>query len=485
MFFASARRYVSLRLKKFPFRERHKILRAVPFEVEDEIPFSQNEAIFEAKVVRFEGKSSDVLAMACPKDRVKDVVQLAQDGGIRPSILSLETVALSNFLETWQSPPPEAMPVSMEMAGSEKLGDLLIDVGHVATKCMFYEDGALVGVRHIDWGGRNIITHVAQKYGLSVLQATKEVEAKAFIALDKSTATKEQAAFSKVIETAMMELVRELRLKILEVKADNHLNIVKANMTGGPTQIRGFGGFLTQHLEIAFNRIKLLSMLPNVAFEQDPGTEAVAGVAIGLAIEGLKRPRNPAVNFMKDDFASQSQTMERIWEKWGYSVKLGTVAFVLFFIYAFIRDSLGASMMAASEEALKAQAAAIANMKGSGASASKIKKFLSEHEKEQKARKQAERVLKLNSALDVLNAVSQALPDKGITIDVKRFSVENDTAEIQGYLLSGTRIGDLQTALQGAATSGKVESVTPQLSPQTGKVPFGFKFHVNRFEGGG
>src|SRR5438270_165472 len=78
--FCVRQEHVSLRLKQFPFRERHKILRAVPFEVEDEIPFSQIDAIFEAKVVRYEGKAADVLAMACPKDRVRDVLQMAHDG---------------------------------------------------------------------------------------------------------------------------------------------------------------------------------------------------------------------------------------------------------------------------------------------------------------------------------------------------------------------------------------------------------------------
>src|ERR1700733_5269719 len=82
---------VSLRLKRFPFRERHKILRAVPFEVEDEIPFSLTDSIFEAKILRFEGRTTDVLAMACLKDRVKNAIQLAHDGGVHPTLLSLET----------------------------------------------------------------------------------------------------------------------------------------------------------------------------------------------------------------------------------------------------------------------------------------------------------------------------------------------------------------------------------------------------------
>jgi general secretion pathway protein L len=342
----------------------------------------------------------------------------------------------------------------------------------------------LVTARQIDWGGRNIVGQIAQKYGLSLMQATKELEAKSFIALEKSTATKDQVAFSKVIETAVMDLVRELRLKILEVKADHRLEIVKAHMTGGPTQMKGLGGFLTQHLEIAFNRFKLMSFLPNIAFESDAHVESVAGVAIGLAIEGLKRPRNPSVNFLKEEFAKQSETFARLWEKWGYAVQIGAAAFVLFFIYAFIRDSMTSSMVDASDQALRTQASAIANLKGSSASPSKIKKFLADHEKEQKARKQAEKVLKLNSPLDVLNLISQNMPEKGIMMDVAHFTVDGNMAEIQGYIAGGNRMTDVQRALQAAAIDGKAEPVTPQIPQKPGKQPFAFRLHVNRMEGG-
>jgi general secretion pathway protein L len=474
---------VSLRFKKFPFRERHKILRTVPFEVEDEIPFSNLDAIFEAKIVRLEGKTADVLAMACPKDRVRDVVQLAHDGGAHPTLVSLESVSLSNLLEHWNLPPPETIPSASAEFQKEHDGEILLDIGHCSTKVLFYENGALIAVRQIDWGGRNILNMIAQKYGINVVQAFRELETKSQIVLDKTKATKEQAAFSKVIEASLNDLIRELRLKIIEVQADHHLHLVKAHMTGGTTRLKGLGGFLTQNLELTFNRLKHLSMLPSVVFEQTAKIESVSGVAIGLAIEGLKRPRNPAVDFLKGEFAKQSRTFEKIWDKWGFAIQIGAAAFVTFFTYAVLRDSMSSSLEEAAQDALKVQAAAVANLKGSAASPSKIKKFLAEHEREQKARKQAERVLKLNSALDIVNMISQNLPDRGISVDVKHLLVDGDVAEIHGYLLQNTKVTDLQRALQSASSDGKIEAIAPQNKPAPGKQPFGFKFHVSRFEG--
>ncbi|MFW1582039.1 hypothetical protein ACEV7R_23715, partial [Vibrio parahaemolyticus] len=86
---------------------------------------------------------------------------------------------------------------------------------------------------------------------------------------------------------------------------------------------------LTQHLEIPFNKLKVLQLTPSLTFEAMDAIEAVAGVAIGLAIEGLRRPRNPAVNFLKEEFAVQSKTFEKIWEKWGYTIQLCAAFFVV------------------------------------------------------------------------------------------------------------------------------------------------------------
>ena len=44
---------VVLRFRHFPFKERFKILRSIAFELEDDIPFSQEDAVFDAKITRY------------------------------------------------------------------------------------------------------------------------------------------------------------------------------------------------------------------------------------------------------------------------------------------------------------------------------------------------------------------------------------------------------------------------------------------------
>ena len=77
---------VSVRNKIFPFTERLKIIKSLPFELEEELPFSNDTAIYDAKVIHHFGSTAEVLACATPKNRIQKVLDLMQDSNIDLSI---------------------------------------------------------------------------------------------------------------------------------------------------------------------------------------------------------------------------------------------------------------------------------------------------------------------------------------------------------------------------------------------------------------
>jgi general secretion pathway protein L len=222
-----------------------------------------------------------------------------------------------------------------------------------------------------------------------------------------------------------------------------------------------------------------------VNFEFTPQLELVTGTAVGLALEGLRRPRNPAANFLKGDLAKQTHFFEAVWEKWGYAAQLAGAAFVAFFTYAVIRDSLATRLLDESEKALKAQAQVIAGMPARQASASKIRKFISNQDRLEKSRKQAEKVLRLNSALDVVEMISSSLPSKAMTkLEVKRITIAQDQAEVHGHTTTDYDKESIGKALQKVAVGGAVTPIPSKISAPSGRTPFAFKFRVQRGSGG-
>ena len=88
---------VSLRQKSFPFRERYQITKSLPFQLSDDVPFDQMDAVFEAKFLANYGRNTDILALVCPKKYIKEVVSLANDAGIEPHIVTAEGLGIPNL----------------------------------------------------------------------------------------------------------------------------------------------------------------------------------------------------------------------------------------------------------------------------------------------------------------------------------------------------------------------------------------------------
>src|SRR5437879_440873 len=79
--------HITSRILTFPFLERRKILQSLPFELEDVIPMSQSDAIFDFRTIWQKGTSTKVLAVAAPKRYIQDLLHLCDDAGLSPDIV--------------------------------------------------------------------------------------------------------------------------------------------------------------------------------------------------------------------------------------------------------------------------------------------------------------------------------------------------------------------------------------------------------------
>ncbi len=474
---------VAVRNRVFPFKERFKILKSLAFELEDDIPFSQDDAIFDAKLIRYQGNQTEVLALAAPNEHIQESLSLIHDCGIEPSILSLETLAINNFFENWTANPPER-PANFQSTPEATPAEIVIDIGHRGTNVLAYSDGVLIGVQHVDWGALQIAESIAIKYNLHITEALKEVQRKSFVLLTHESANKDQAIFSDVIKESMDYLCHELRLRLLELQATTHTRITSAQLIGGGSQIKNLGAYLTQKLEIQVNRLKSLEGLGQIYWETRPQNELTSLVAIGLAIEGHKRAKNPAINFLQNEFAKQSQVFGRFVEKWGHSLQLLAAAFVLLLIYGFMKESLSLDLANQSSESLRKQAATVANLSGTKANPREIRRFIQKAENDEKNMALIEKVTQVNSALDIFKQINSVVPRKEqLALDITRLVVENSMVRIEGYVKSKAQVDALSLALRGLSTDGKVQGLSSNLQAKAGLEVFSFGFNVNRIEG--
>ncbi len=476
---------VAIRNKFFPFNDRIKISKSLAFELEEDLPFSSDNAIFDAKIIRTIGGGAEVLACAAPKTHVQNAIHRAQDAGIDPYLISAEGTAFANIFEKWNEAPP-ALPTQIENMDDPdsrpiRNVNVILNMGHTRTLVSAFDGNTLIGVRSILWGGKNIAEAIALKYEIPFLDAIKELNTKAFILTNKQGATFDQVTFSDTIAKSVREMTRDLQLSLLELKSEFNAQIVSIGLTGGVSQIKNLGPFLTQILEAPANRVAILDLVPHVTFDRSAENSAKAGVALGLAIEGFKKPRNPPINFMRGDFEKENHQVKMFWEKWGHTTKVLAASLVVLFVYTSQRESFSLSLADRTQEVLKDQAKAVAGLKGKNASENGIRKYIRENKKRASDLKTLSNVAQMNSALDILKKINDATPGKSaLTLDVHHLQVEDAQVLIQGYVNNPQEMSLLQQSLTNISADGQVKSQKSTLGVLSGRTSFSFSFNVDR-----
>ena len=279
---------ISIRLKNFPFNDRQKILKSLPFELEEDLPLTQDTAIFDAKIIRYLGNSAEVLALAAPKHRIETTITRLRDSGFDPHIMTSEGVALANCFEAWNSPIPSlpAKDINFDEPTVDRNITVTVHIGHTRTLICAFEKNSLIGMRTILWGGKNTADSIVRRYEIPFVEAIKEMQTKAFILLNKDGASYDQIVFSDTIASQVKDLAKELRISILEFKAEFNGVVESIGITGGTSQILNLNAYLTQLLELPVNKQKTLLQFSVGNFEKTTRTDSIIGVALGLAIDG-------------------------------------------------------------------------------------------------------------------------------------------------------------------------------------------------------
>ena len=484
---------ISTRVLQFPFKEKFKILKSLPFELEDQIPFSASEAIFEAKVIRTFPIGSQVLAVAAPKPLVKKLLSLASDVKMDPDIISLEGFALNNLFEDLFAPPPldlsdledsviddevelDAKEDKNQIPSDTKLrnGEAILDIGHSSSNLIVRSSGALYNIRRINWGAKNLAKAVSKEFNIQETEALQNIKASKGILLGKNQGSNEEQVFSDVLSVEIANLGKILKWTLLEIQGSNGIKTQGIGLLGGLSNLPNLGPKLTEQTLIACNKILKIKNYPEI--DMSESTNLSMGVAIGLGLEAFKRAGNPATNFRQLEFKKDNSGFKDFWDTWGFYLNLAAASIAVFFIYAFMRESLSEELASQSKRNMRASAESVFKMKKYNASTSKLEKLFRDLEKREQTKEQ---ILQATSnaktrPLNILKRISEKASSKlRFPVDIKNLKIEADTVVIQGETTAKSELQNFVKRLEPLAT-GRISKTERPLSG--GKVNFNISF---------
>jgi len=268
---------VSVRRLSFPFSEKRRLAQAVPFEIEDQLPFDLDDVVIDWEVVSRERHHAEVLAAVAPRAHVADEIAILREAQCDPRIVECAGLALANLTAAFDLPDPA----------------ILVDIGHSNTTLCALRGGHPLASRAIRSAGLALTKALAEDRGLNEADAER---VKCEEGIIDPTLKVPLPRVGRVLDKIASELLRFV--SSLEPVIGGSLPQVI--LMGGSAQLHQIDNLLSERTELHVARLGLP--------REDTGIGLVAGgppilyaPAIALALRGSARAIT-SFNFRQDEF---------------------------------------------------------------------------------------------------------------------------------------------------------------------------------------
>ncbi len=439
---------LSTRRLSFPFKERRKVAAAVPFELEEQVPFDLKDYVVDWDLAGGSATGVDVSACIVPRQEISLLLETLAEAGVVPRVIEAEGLALSN------------LATILELPGTR----LLADVGHRKTSLALCRDGRVIATRTLPIAGKALTLAIAQERGLGEVEAERAKQEEGVIGNPRAS---EALA---VLDRLAREVARTLAS--FEPLLAGGAGVERAHLLGGSAKLAGLGVYLGERTGIAFDRLPLPRGPLGAAFVTK-GDTLLFAPAMALALRGTTRTAT-RVNLRQGEFA------ERI-DLRGIVRELRPTAWLAGGLVA-------AATLAGGVDIWKNAHTAGAHEDASRAIASEALKGADPGEDSlaamQTALREAERraetlgVYRGNlSALDLLTEISANVP-KGLEVVFEELSIERDSVQIRGHTPDFKAVDQLTSELKKFPAFSEVVVGASDTDARRGGVNFDVRIRV-------
>lgn len=217
-----------VRLVRLPFADRAAIARALPAEVEAQVPYDLDDMQLVTHVVEARDNQSRTLAFIAPIDALKARIEALRTAGSEPKQVVFDAQALAVYAE------PRGVTA-------------VVDVGHARTLIALCEAGQLVGARALAHAGAAFTEAVAAAAGVTTEQAealkhTLTVPEPGTVEWDDRTDAGHGAAGAPP-EAALADAVdawaNEVRAELIALEDESGLGVDEIVLVGGSARLPG------------------------------------------------------------------------------------------------------------------------------------------------------------------------------------------------------------------------------------------------------
>jgi Tfp pilus assembly PilM family ATPase len=264
----------SARQLTFPITDLKKIESMIGFELEDQLPRSLEETVFDSAVTRMSRTDTELLVASSDRKQVAALIADFAGGAIQPRAVYYEPLVY--------------------LALSAGVSDaLIVDIGAERTIILHVSAGRVLQARALRFGGDRIDAVLAADLQIPLDEAKRGKEQVGNIMGSESPSA---ARATKALRHAMEPLVVALKQMLHSRQEEVAPSVL---LTGGQSLLGGLFAYLTESLSC---ECKALPLPPTLASRPDAHRYALAyALAATSAV-----PRQPKIDFRRGEFSFRS-----------------------------------------------------------------------------------------------------------------------------------------------------------------------------------
>ncbi len=467
---------ISTHLLYFPFGQRHKIMKSLMFELEDKLLFPIEDMISDICILsRTEQGQWPVLVFSAFKKHVVQKRDELKAAGIQPVILTCGASSLANLIENRESQILRKQPEDP----SEHQTHLYLKIGHSHSTIFIKEKGRVKNLYNFEWGVASCVKKLATRYETSFQKSMKHLQEQSFVLTEEKGYTGSQIAFSKAITESFEDLIQRIKLLLLDMKSDRQNRLKKIFIFGGGSQIRNLQNFLTQKLGVPVRRLKGSEVFSDWSLMKAEGASPHnMARALGIAMEGLRKFNNPAINFLKGPFAVRFNLVYMAIRRLKDPVWMGMgLCVMLLMVYAFVRQGQTQRLLNKVDVVFKKRASQIMGLPVRRITVRKVHGFMESKKKVLKNKELVHSLSQWPSALDRLKNISLTIKKTpGWDLEIEKLKIRNTSIHIEGKVAT-PYLQDLKNSLKEMAQKNTLKAlVKAEDTPLIDHTHFAYSF---------
>lgn len=283
--------YSTLRLFTLPIKNRKKVEQMIPFQLEEELPYSSaNTHLALFPMMTTEG--SYTITLATNIEQFDSFFQRTQDLA-RPTLAIIGTESIYQTLVS-----------EYGLSGSIAI----VDFGHSKSTCYLFNDKRLTGVEFSFVCGRITDEVIAETYQISTKEAISFKHKNSFFLTDTQAENvdEDQKEFSLLMKKTFSNFIDDFKRWNVSHQLRTRQPIHEVLITGGMSNIKNIDYFLTQNLGVPVSHLNHLQETRLADLALSPPQLKSLTTCHGLSYHVTTK--NGLSNFCNGNYAMQSDS---------------------------------------------------------------------------------------------------------------------------------------------------------------------------------